>query len=121
MTIRPTIERYHVVDKDGVWLERDADRMNKSDTISDILSGQFNSIGIVYCSATADGTIRDVSEDMALDVLRAAFHDQQEVVGAARDFVENQLGCEILATHEREVRQDAGADERHAHSFGRPS
>ena len=90
-------ELYLVLDRSGTLRERSPADMTKTATVEDILSGQFGSIGQVLCVCPAEGTCRDVTEDIAQAVLDAA---HEPLRGAALDLVEEEIG--IAAAREAE-------------------
>lgn len=105
-------ELYLIIDNDGVLRERSAGDMTKAETIKDILNGQFDNVAFIYCICAAEGTCRDVTEDMAREIL-----DKHELLSAsARDFIEQVLGCATLAQIEREDAQQAAGWTRQTYS-----
>jgi hypothetical protein len=100
VVVRGRRERY--------FAERDAGRTNRRDTLADIVAGQIERVRRVLSLNPAEGWARDASEDIAHDALRDALEDRQGVPEHLRDFLEEHLGCDTVATAERE---DAGQDE----------
>jgi hypothetical protein len=94
VVVRGRRERY--------FAERDAARTNRHDTLADIVSGQIERVRRVLSFNPAEGWARDVSEDIAHDALRAALEDRQGVPDHLMDFLEEHLGCDTVATAERE-------------------
>jgi hypothetical protein len=98
------IEADIVVDgrRERYFAERDAARTNRRDTLADIVSGQVERVRRVLSFNPAEGWACDVSEDIARDALRAALEYRQGVPGHLLDFLEEYLGCDTVATAERE-------------------
>jgi hypothetical protein len=94
IVVRGRRERY--------FAERDAARANRRDTLADIVSGQIARVRRVLSVNPAEGWARDVSEDIAHDALHAARDDRQGMPDHLMDFLEEHLGCEAIATVERE-------------------
>ena len=66
--------------------------------ISDIASGQVENVLAVFAFNPTEDWSCDVSEDVARDVLR-----EHGITRPAREFLEDQLGCELVAMAEREA------------------
>lgn len=88
--------------RERYFAERDAARANRHDTLADIVSGQIERVRRVLSFNPAEGWSRDVSEDIAHDALRTALEDRQGVPDHLMDFLEEHLGCDTVATAERE-------------------
>jgi hypothetical protein len=88
--------------RERYFAERDAARTNRRDTLADILSGQIERVRRVLSFNPVEGWARDASEDIARDALCAALDDRQNVPDHLVDFLEEHLGCDTLATAERE-------------------
>lgn len=88
--------------RERYFAERDSARTNRRDTLTDIVSGQIERVRRVLSLNPAEGWARDVSEDIARDALRAALDQREGVPDHLMDFLEEHLGCETLATAERE-------------------
>jgi len=88
--------------RERYFAERDVLRTNRRDTLADIVSGQIERVRRVLSFNPAEGWARDVSEDIAHDALRAALEDRQGVPDHLMDFLEEHLGCEAVASAERE-------------------
>jgi hypothetical protein len=88
--------------RERYFAERDAARANRRDTLSDIVSGQIERVRRVLSFNPAEGWARDVSEDIAREALRTALDDRQGVPDHLMDFLEEHLGCDTIATAERE-------------------
>lgn len=91
--------------RERYFAERDAARTNRRDTLTDIVTGQIARVRRVLSFNPAEGWARDVSEDMARDALRAALENRQGVPDHLMDFLEEHLGCDTVATAEREDAQ----------------
>lgn len=89
-----TKELYVVIDRDGCLRERRAGDMTKAETIKDILTGEIDSVAFVYCICPEEGTCRDVTEDIARDVLAET---GTRLEGGARDLVEDRIGIRAAA------------------------
>ncbi|KQZ00785.1 hypothetical protein ASD45_07895 [Pseudolabrys sp. Root1462] len=70
------------------YRETDEETADKDTLIEDILNGQFQQIVRIVAFNTAEGWSRDVTEDVARDVVEAAWHRGQPVSGGTRDFVD---------------------------------
>ena len=112
-------ELYVIIDRDGVLRERSAADMTRSETISDILHNQIEGAAKVLCICPQENTCRDVTEDIALEVLKCAFDHCIGLRGAARDFVEENIGCQSLAIEETENHMQARGWARQTHSAHR--
>lgn len=88
--------------RERYFAERDAARTNRRDTLADIVSGQIERVRRVLSLNPAEGWARDVSEDIAHDALRAALEDRQGLPDHLMDFLEEHLGCEAVASAERD-------------------
>jgi hypothetical protein len=86
---RVSKEIYQVIDRDGVLRERSAGDMTKDETIKDIIGGEFSSVAFVLCINIEESSCRDVSEDIAHEVLNRA---PDPLRGPALDFVEDRIG-----------------------------
>lgn len=71
--------------------------------VINIASGQIENVRQVFEFNPAEGWSRDVSEDIARDVLRHCFAEDDEITAVCFDFVEDQLGCRVVADAIREV------------------
>lgn len=72
--------------------ERDLARVNKTDTLTDILHAQVENVSHVFEANQLEDTFRDVSEDMARELAGLAM-DRDDVIPAhLRDFIDTQLG-----------------------------
>ena len=66
--------------------------------ISDIATGQIENVLAVFVFNPTERWSQDTSEDVARDILR-----EHGVTEASREFLEDQLGCELVAKAEREA------------------
>lgn len=82
------------------WPERANEDTTYRKTLDDIVSGEIEGVSQVIAISSA-GTYRDVTEDVARDVMRAASDRHGELSFKLREFCERQLGCEIVADAER--------------------
>jgi hypothetical protein len=65
---------------------------NFDTVVDDLVTGQFNNPVRVIAFNTSEGWSRDVSEDVARELLRRAAKEDKPLAGAARRFVELYLG-----------------------------
>jgi hypothetical protein len=63
--------------------------------IDDILTGQYYDPYRIIAFNTAEGWSRDVTEDVARDVLKRAVRENRSLQGEVRDFVERETGEEV--------------------------
>lgn len=75
-----------------VYRETDEADADLDTTINDLLSGQYNNPIRVIAFNTAEGWARDVSEDVAWELIRRATKEGRLVAGATRGFVEFHVG-----------------------------
>ena len=68
--------------------------------VSAILSGQYNHPVRVVAFNTAEGWARDVTEDVAREVLARAYRDDLKLRGAVRDFVERETNAILIEQDE---------------------
>ena len=86
-------ELYVVIDRSGVLRERKLSDMTLAETVKDIVGGEFDSVAFVFCLNPDEGTMRDVTEDVAREVLNeTGVNTGFELRGAARDLVEDRIG-----------------------------
>lgn len=84
--------------REPYFAERDSAQTGRADTIADIVAGQVENVRRVYCFNPFEGWSRDVSEDMARDVLACALHEGGTIQRDLREFLEQHLGCDCVAT-----------------------
>lgn len=76
------------------YRETDEARATFEEVVDDFLTGQFSNPLRVVAFNTAEGWARDVSEDVAWDVLRRAANEGRTLSSSTRDFVEFHVGAE---------------------------
>ena len=77
--------------KDGcAYRETDEAQADFKTVVTDILSGQYNDPKRVVAFNTAEGWARDVTEDIAREVLARAYRDDLPLRGTVRAFIERQ-------------------------------
>jgi hypothetical protein len=75
-----------------VYRETDEARASLSDVIDDLLTGQFNNPLRVIALNTAEGWSRDVSEDIAWEVLNRAVKESKPLPSTTRGCVKFHVG-----------------------------
>jgi hypothetical protein len=75
-----------------VHRETDEERARLETVVDDFLSGQFNRPLRVVAFNTAEGWSRDVSEDVAWEVLRRATEEGRTLPASTHSFVEFHVG-----------------------------
>ncbi len=75
-----------------VYRETDEERARLAMVIDDFLTGQFNRPVRVVAFNTAEGWSRDVSEDIAWEVLRRATNEGRSLPASTYGFVEFHVG-----------------------------
>jgi hypothetical protein len=75
-----------------VYRETDEANADASTIVDDLVRGQFNNPVQVIAFNTSEGWSRDVSEDIAWEVLTRAQKEGRELSTATRDFVEFYVG-----------------------------
>lgn len=87
---------YIVLDDFGkagrVYREVDEEEARLPTIVDDLLVGQYNNPVRIIAFNTAEGWSRDVSEDVAWEVLRSATEQQKRLSNATRGFVEFHVG-----------------------------
>jgi hypothetical protein len=61
-----------------------------------IITGQYNDPSRVIAFNTAEGWARDVTEDVAREILDRVQRENLELLGSARTFVERETGATTL-------------------------
>jgi hypothetical protein len=79
-----------------IYRETDEADAGLDATVDYLLSGQYNNPLRVVAFNTAEGWSRDVSEDVAWELVRRAAKDGKPIPAATRGFVELHLGEEEL-------------------------
>lgn len=87
----PTKERYFV--------ERSTERCDWKSTVEDIGRGEIENVHAVY----EIGRSVPVTEDMARAVMNFATDEYSEIPEHLIDFLEDQLGCAVVAQVKREL------------------
>lgn len=83
--------------------ERDMNDTGRDATISDIHKRQVEGVQRVFEGDLSTGKFRDVSFEIAEEVLARLSADQQEPDGDLLDFLEEHLGVQALAEYSREL------------------
>src|SRR5215212_3198172 len=94
-------ETYLVVDKVGrvqLYRETVAEQADKETVIADIASGQYEHPVRVVAFNTAEGWSRDVTEDIAREMLDIAHRNAEPLSKSAQAFVEWATGEEVPVT-----------------------
>ncbi len=78
------------------YRETDEEKADLEEVIDDLLSGQFNNPLRVIAFNTAEGWSRDVSEDIAWELVRRVTKRGSPVAATTRSFVEFHIGEEEL-------------------------
>lgn len=71
---------------------------DRDELLSDIHHGQIENVLVVFVFNPSEFWSRDCSEDIAIELL-----ETYGVTEASREFLEDQLGCELVAKAEREA------------------
>jgi len=79
------------------YYETDPERADLETTITDLISGQFDNPVRVVALNTADGWAKDVSEDIASEIMRRVDLAGDELSPSLADFVDQYLGpvCQL--------------------------
>ncbi len=78
------------------YRETDEERADLEEVVDNLLSGQFNNPLRVIAFNTAEGWSRDVSEDVAWELMRRVTKSGSPVATASRNFVAFHTGEEEL-------------------------
>jgi hypothetical protein len=70
------------------WREADEERTDRATVVEDLLTGQYNAPVRVIAFNTAEGWARDVSADIADELVQAATNADQDVGEALQDFID---------------------------------
>jgi hypothetical protein len=76
------------------YREIDEAKADAATIVDDLLTGQFNDPVRIVAFNTSEGWARDVSEDLAWEVLARARKEGRELSRATRAFVEYHIGTE---------------------------
>ena len=92
----PDAEIYLVLDDFGkqgrAYREADPDSADRSTVVRDLLRGQYNNPISITAFNLAEGWVRDVSEDVAREVVDVARLELERLPESTQKFVERQLG-----------------------------
>jgi len=92
----PDAEIYLVLDDFGklgrAYREADPDRADRGTVVRDLIAGEYNNPISIIAFNLAEGWVRDVSEDVAREVVDAARLDFARLPEPTQKFVERQLG-----------------------------
>jgi hypothetical protein len=92
----PDAEVYLVLDDFGkqgrCYREADPDRADRGTVVRDLLRGQYNNPISITVFNLAEGLIRDMSEDVAREVVELARLELERLPESTQRFVERQLG-----------------------------
>lgn len=80
-------------DSGRIYRETDEAQADFDTVVADILSGQYNNPLRVVAFNTAEGWARDVTEDVAREVLARAYRDDLSLRGNIREFVERETSA----------------------------
>jgi hypothetical protein len=70
------------------WREMDEERTDRETVITDLMDGQFSNPVRVVAFNTAEGWSRDVSEDIADQLLQRLARASEDVPAELQDFIE---------------------------------
>jgi hypothetical protein len=92
----PDTETYLVLDDFGkqgrCYRESDPDSADRSTVVRDLLRGQYNNPISITAFNLAEGWVRDVSEDVAREVIDVARLELERLPESTQRFVERQVG-----------------------------
>jgi hypothetical protein len=92
----PDAEIYLVLDDFGklgrAYREAEPYRANRSTVVRDLLRGQYNNPVSITAFNLIEGWVRDVSEDVAREVVDVARLELERLPESTQKFVERQLG-----------------------------
>src|SRR3954449_10406679 len=92
----PDAEVYLVLHDFGklgrAYREADLDRADRGTVVQDLLRGQYNNPISVTAFNLAEGWVRDVSEDVAREVVELARLNLERLPENTEKFIERQLG-----------------------------
>lgn len=93
----PDAETYLVLDGFGklgrAYREADPDKADRGTVVRDLISGQYNNPISITAFNLAEGWVRDVSEDVAREVVDVARVEFARLPEGTQAFVERQLGA----------------------------
>jgi hypothetical protein len=73
------------------YREVDEGEADRATVIRNLIDGQYNNPVRIVCFNTLEGSSRDVSEDIALEIKEWSERKGEELSPALRDFIEQQL------------------------------
>ncbi len=80
-------------DQDGrIYRETAEAKADLETVIRDILDGQYNDPACVVAFHVTEGWARDVTGDVAHEVLKRAISENRSLPGTVRDFIERETG-----------------------------
>src|SRR3954469_2380462 len=86
------LDTYFVLDNFGrmgsAWREADQERTTREAVITDLLEGQFSNPVRVICFNNAEGWSRDVSDEIARELLQQCADQDLDVPEGAQEFVD---------------------------------
>jgi hypothetical protein len=92
----PDAETYLVIDDFGkrgrVYREADPVRADRGTVVQDLLRGKYKNPISIMAFNLAEGWVRDVSEDVAREVVDVARLELERLPESTQTFVERQLG-----------------------------
>jgi hypothetical protein len=92
---------YIVLDDFGkaglIYREAASEDTTLAAVINDIITGQYSDPYQIVAFNTAEGWSRDVTEDVARDILDKSIREDIELRGPARDLVERETGATLPA------------------------
>ena len=95
----------HVAHKSGDYSpEQNVCEMTEKQVVKDILTGQHENVVAVFAFNPIEGWSRDVSEDIAAQVLGESLDDDGEVPYRLKAFLEEHLGSVQVYCAERDHR-----------------
>lgn len=104
----PNDDRSHYLvlcrmDGEDYFPERDASDCTEQETVFDIASGQLTGVQAVFCFNPIEGWSRNVTEDIARQVLAEHLDAYGSVEEWALGFLEHALGCQAVVVAQREL------------------
>src|SRR5690242_17440126 len=92
----PDAETYLVLDDLGklgrAYVEADPDSADRGTVVQRLVRGEYSNPISIIAFNLAEGWVREVSEDVARDVVEAARLDFERLPDSTQKFVERQLG-----------------------------
>ena len=78
------------------YRETDERETSLQTVIDDLITGQYNNPVRVVCFNTSEGWSRDISEDVAREVLRRVTEDGRSLAANSRQFIEAHVDADEL-------------------------